>query len=527
MDLKEEDESDDSVVLSGSQTSDSDGESAANYELSPDSDDTEEDSGEQGAGTDAQTDAEMSDSDEQGAQTDAEMDDSGEQAAETDDSQDEPHPQSEGTGGILPDSRLELYEQVALGAILISLSLPAIGFLLGWLADFWVIWDVFDVNIIQPIVGEGGGDSSYNPVDTAAYAILLVSFIVTLSALFRRLNIDSSDRMVYSLLPWVAWAVLVEVHEDASLFDAAVDQLFVSPIIHFQTAAWVVLCGILVSIVAKKVERPRNGGVTLSLLPTIVVLISHILLFYDLSMVEILAFIIIVPSMILWSEKGEPWQNPVRNWGDLEKSLLHAGIAACTLTSYSLFGFALEQSAADELTLWPAFVVLIFPLVFISMLYHRGRDAYAEVISSGRIPGILDSGVTLKEWEGRSGEEHEEFERLTRRAAFATPLAMLAVYGHLVDGLASWVGVDIFGYSEKHVLSEWVMRLSGGGDGGSGGGWGFFVVKFALSFVIIMFFAEWRFEQRQRHLRLLIVLGLLSVGLAPGLRDLGRLMLGV
>jgi uncharacterized membrane protein len=36
-----------------------------------------------------------------------------------------------------------------------------------------------------------------------------------------------------------------------------------------------------------------------------------------------------------------------------------------------------------------------------------------------------------------------------------------------------------------------------------------------------------RVEHRQQHFRLLIVLAVLIVGLAPGLRDIGRLMLGV
>jgi uncharacterized membrane protein len=40
-------------------------------------------------------------------------------------------------------------------------------------------------------------------------------------------------------------------------------------------------------------------------------------------------------------------------------------------------------------------------------------------------------------------------------------------------------------------------------------------------------FSEMKVEQRQRHLRLLIVLAVLIVGLAPGLRDIGRLTLGV
>ncbi|HJL59665.1 MAG TPA: DUF63 family protein, partial [Candidatus Thalassarchaeaceae archaeon] len=95
------------------------------------------------------------------------------------------------------------YELVAFTIIGIGLALPGIGYLLGLFADVWFIWDVVDVNIIQPIIGEGGGDSSYNPVDTAAYSILLVAFIVSLSAWLREWGVSHEDRMLYSLLPWV------------------------------------------------------------------------------------------------------------------------------------------------------------------------------------------------------------------------------------------------------------------------------------------------------------------------------------
>ena len=36
-----------------------------------------------------------------------------------------------------------------------------------------------------------------------------------------------------------------------------------------------------------------------------------------------------------------------------------------------------------------------------------------------------------------------------------------------------------------------------------------------------------RIESRQQHLRILIVLAVMIVGMAPGLRDIGRLALGV
>ena len=59
------------------------------------------------------------------------------------------------------------------------------------------------------------------------------------------------------------------------------------------------------------------------------------------------------------------------------------------------------------------------------------------------------------------------------------------------------------------------------------GAWLFVLVKAVLIAAITMMFIEMKVEKRQRHIRILIVLAVLIVGLAPGLRDIGRLMLGV
>jgi hypothetical protein len=237
-------------------------------------------------------------------------------------------------------------------------------------------------------------------------------------------------------------------------------------------------------------------------------------------MIILLCFFIFESEILMLKEK-------MGDWNLLERSLLYSGMSACILAAIGLLQFAQAQHSVNELTLWPALVVLLLPVLFVLMLHHRGKEAYGVLIEDGYIPGVLDEGTTLNQWENFEGEEHEAHEKLVRRAAFSTPIVLLAVYGQLVDGFASWVGVDIFGYSEKHVLSSLVMQLSGGTESGAGGGWGFLVVKMLLALVIVLFFAEWRFERRQCHLRLLVILGLLTVGLAPGLRDLGRLMLGV
>ena len=55
----------------------------------------------------------------------------------------------------------------------------------------------------------------------------------------------------------------------------------------------------------------------------------------------------------------------------------------------------------------------------------------------------------------------------------------------------------------------------------------FTVVKVILVSLIVVLFSKMRIEHRQQHLRVLIVLAVMIVGLAPGLRDVGRLILDV
>ncbi|GIR07885.1 MAG: hypothetical protein CM15mP18_2140 [Methanobacteriota archaeon] len=59
------------------------------------------------------------------------------------------------------------------------------------------------------------------------------------------------------------------------------------------------------------------------------------------------------------------------------------------------------------------------------------------------------------------------------------------------------------------------------------GAWFFAVIKITLVSAIVFLFSRMRVEQRQQHLRVLVVLAVMVVGLAPGLRDIGRLILDV
>ena len=111
-------------------------------------------------------------------------------------------------------------------------------------------------------------------------------------------------------------------------------------------------------------------------------------------------------------------------------------------------------------------------------------------------------------------------------------MVLAMVYGQLCDGIATMVGIDFFGYGEKHPVSNAVIQFGGEINNSIGISWGegawlFALVKTILVAVIVWLFIEMRVERRQVHMRMLIVLAVLIVGLAPGLRDIGRLTLDV
>ena len=152
---------------------------------------------------------------------------------------------------------------------------------------------------------------------------------------------------------------------------------------------------------------------------------------------------------------------------------------------------------------------------------------------SGYQAGVLPDGITVKTWEDAAKNvSMHPIEQLSKKALLANPMVLAMVYGQLCDGIATMVGIDFFGYGEKHPVSNAVIQFGGKINDSIGISWGegawlFALVKTILVAVIVWLFIEMRVEKRQVHMRMLIVLAVLIVGLAPGLRDIGRLILDV
>ena len=211
-------------------------------------------------------------------------------------------------------------------------------------------------------------------------------------------------------------------------------------------------------------------------------------------------------------------KNSLFDFTILQRTVFLVGLGGCIALAGPLFAYGV--SYPDGVVIWPLFVVLGLPAALVYWMHNNGLPAANQLSEAGHIAGILPPGMTENEYEEWESEEKDLIESLRLKAVMASPVVSLAVAGQFLDGIATAIGISEFGYTEKHVFSSRIIELFGSA-------YGFTVTKLMLGGAIWYFFAIANFEHRQQHLRLLISMVILTVGLAPGLRNVGRLALGV
>ena len=445
----------------------------------------------------------------------------------------------------LPCEEYSPLEKTALWLTLLTFGAVFVGFFVA--ND--VIWtDGLKPIVWDPIMEDAGsaGDADYNPMNTLLYTFSMLGSVVVLQAVFRKINVPADNRMLIALLAWVCLAPVLRVLEDADFFSSDMDWLFISPIIHLHLAAWLVVIAGISHYVASQWEDIHTDNSENKIRRSMIPILS-IALFFHWSFLYQPAYSNHESMGMLWVWMGVFASYAVlfsvliktRGWPAITRGLLSFGGAASTLGLFHWFQFlstpwAQESSRVSEsIEWWPLFVVLGIPGIICYGMYRFGRDDALQMKLTGYEAGVLPDRVRIKAWEDfGDGIENHPVEMLSRRALLASPMVLAMVYGQLCDGFATMVGIDFFGYGEKHVVSNQVIVYGGEINSMLGinfgeGAWLFVLVKAVLITAITMMFIEMKVEKRQRHIRILIVLAVLIVGLAPGLRDIGRLMLGV
>jgi uncharacterized membrane protein len=392
-----------------------------------------------------------------------------------------------------------------------------------------LFWDDFiKIFIWDPIVKDAGasGDAGYSQVNTVVYILTMVAAVIVLQALFRRWRLPVDDRMVWALMSWVVLAPVLRVMEDADYFAEGIDVLFISPLIHIHLALWLVISGFIGHI-----GRKNHISMLAMLLVAYIAFTGLLVLpnvhIHDTGHFWILSGVIAGAVMIAVTLHNT-W-----DWEGIPRSMLAFAIGLITMGLghwAQLISTPWAQDSGmlprDNEMLWPILVVVVIPLLITWAFWRMGEEDLAQLRLTGNEVGLIPDGMTLDEWESEDRSNHP-VEMLSPRGILATPLVAGMLFGQLCDGLATMVGIDWFGYSEKHPVSDAVIQFGDSLNLLGEGAWLFFLVKAAIVSLIIWMFSQMRIESRQQHLRILIVLAVMIVGMAPGLRDIGRLALGV
>jgi uncharacterized membrane protein len=99
---------------------------------------------------------------------------------------------------------------------------------------------------------------------------------------------------------------------------------------------------------------------------------------------------------------------------------------------------------------------------------------------------------------------------------------VMIIAGHMLDASATFIGIDRYGYIEKHVLPSTLMETFGTA-----------AVMYPLKLVFLipaLYIMDIGMEEEAKespHLMALVKLTILILGFAPGTRDVIRMALGV
>ena len=113
------------------------------------------------------------------------------------------------------------------------------------------VWHYIDKYYLSGIIN----DTSYNPVDTLTYAIVLGISLFGVLKLLEKLNVKIDTRFMISVTPYIIAGSALRVLEDSKVFTPPLKYLFVTPIIYFFMFA------VTVSILAIAIYLERKGKI--------------------------------------------------------------------------------------------------------------------------------------------------------------------------------------------------------------------------------------------------------------------------
>ena len=343
-------------------------------------------------------------------------------------------------------------------------------------------------------------DQGYTLISELTYGIVLSVALYGIFRLFERLDIKIDMRFTVSILPYIFLGGTLRVMEDGEIFKEPYVYLMISPIIYFVIGALIVVMVLSSKILDGKKDYSLRERLILGARPFFVFNIAYILIYifhYDNFNFIVHPYIPVTFSILVLFVM----------FMQLKKTEVFDGYLSMFLFGIFLLGFS-----AFILALWPE--IAVWKAAYLDA---HGGDI---VTHPEAVPIVLAIavGVTLAVYAvGRQLRSKHEVAGI-----YTGAINVLIIFGQMLDAAATFVGVDLYGYAEKHPVPDFFFQTFGTSAV-------FIPIKLALACAIV-YIMDISFKEELKTypiLKGLIKIIVIILGLAPGLRDVLRTAMGI
>lgn len=372
--------------------------------------------------------------------------------------------------------------------IIVPISVLVIGSLLAR-EIFWdsFIWRYFWGPVVADAEGTtvNGISSGYNVVNTVTYGLILVISFFGILELIEYFEVKINRIFVYTLIPWVLLGGSLRSLEDVGLFAHPLDKIMITPMIYLLlgfSALFLMLLGAYISTIEWKPKRSKIFRL-LVLVPlpiTYVILQNYIEPFFITFLILFLVTLVISYLIGLRYLKFN------------EKYLFFTyGMTLISLSlAYNAYFILFKDGTNPYEAPIIATLAIAITLSFLGLFWVFDRISFM--------------------WNGG-----EPFGILKR------PLNVLILLAHFFDASATYRGLTVYGYTEKHVLPTFFIGLTGP--------FIIFIIKIVLVMLVI-YVLDLMLEEdfsRNDSLRIFLKFVIIILGAAPAVRNTLRIAMGV
>lgn len=364
---------------------------------------------------------------------------------------------------------------------------------------FWdsFIWKYYWGPIEADATGETveGIKAGYNIVNTITYGLILSLFLFGIYKLLKKLEVAVNLRFLFALSPFLILGSVDRVLEDSELFKKPIIYLFISPIIYFIIAGMAITF-LLLGKFTEKIYKKKGSKQALIFLSLIIIGSDFVYIFiyfvldkYFTYLVNPIWFILISNLMIILR---------LFVYSNFKKNFDSNAILFCSGTIFLTIG-----------------LYFVGHWLFIEEWGSAGKGKNLEVLPVIFILAILATLILY--FFARQLRKKYPFFKI-----YLVGMNIAIVFAHFLDASATFIGVDYYGYYEKHVLPDFLISVFNTAAI-------MFVLKaIVIGLVIYLIDIAYLKELKDKP----ILIGLVKVfifilGFAPGTRDVIRLAMGV